>query len=432
MSRPSACPDTGGAPSDSGRALPGPPRGPRTPFHRTQASRERARPRAGAARRPPAARPARDGVRPGIRRCRDLDGYRQLPSRFGPARSRPARSGRALRPADASVGAAVAAFVLLGNDQAHSTQRRLRRQRPDAGRPRAVRGSPCSGRVVLAAAVCLLRRFTVLTPVQGLLSTVLVGAIVAGGGLVAAKAASISLIQRELLQDVTANGTQVDNGGKPQPGQADPWVNTPRVNVLLIGSDAGADRDGVRTDSPILASIDTHTGDAVLFGIPRNLQHVPFPPGTPMAEQYPDGFYCRTPTTRACSTPSGSTASRATPRQLVLPALQEPGPAGHDRRGPRRSRDCPSTSTSCSTSTGLQGVRQRHRRRRRNVQRPIPVARPRGRLRPAGGRQGVHQARPPAPERLLRPLVRPLALGLLRLRPDGPRSAASSARSPSR
>jgi LCP family protein required for cell wall assembly len=67
------------------------------------------------------------------------------------------------------------------------------------------------------------------------------------------------------------------------------------VNVLLIGSDAGADRTGVRTDSVILASIDTHTGDAVLFGIPRNLQHVPFPPGTPMAEQYPDGFYCQDP-----------------------------------------------------------------------------------------------------------------------------------------
>jgi LCP family protein required for cell wall assembly len=87
----------------------------------------------------------------------------------------------------------------------------------------------------------------------------------------------------------------VNNGGKPRSGQADPWVNTPRVNVLLIGSDAGADRTGVRTDSVILASIDTHTGAAVLFGIPRNLQHVPFPQGTPMAGQYPDGFYCQDP-----------------------------------------------------------------------------------------------------------------------------------------
>src|SRR4051794_2942666 len=79
--------------------------------------------------------------------------------------------------------------------------------------------------VVLASHLSL-RRFTVLTPVQGLLSTVLVGAIITGGGLVAAKAASISLIQRGVLQDVTSNGTQVDNGGKPQSGQPDPWVNT--------------------------------------------------------------------------------------------------------------------------------------------------------------------------------------------------------------
>jgi LCP family protein required for cell wall assembly len=138
-----------------------------------------------------------------------------------------------------------------------------------------------------------LRRFTVMTAPQRLLSTVLVTAIIAGGGLVAAKAASLSLIQRGVLQDVTANGTQVNNGGKPRAGQADPWANTPRVNVLLIGSDAGADRTGVRTDSVILASIDTRTGDAVLFGIPRNLQRVPFPEGTPMAQQYPDGFYCQ-------------------------------------------------------------------------------------------------------------------------------------------
>ncbi len=148
--------------------------------------------------------------------------------------------------------------------------------------------------VVLASHLSL-RRYTVLTGGQRLLSTVLVTAIIAGGGLVAAKAASLSLLQREVLQDVTANGTQVNNGGKPRKGQADPWANTPRVNVLLIGSDAGADRTGVRTDSVILASIDTRTGDAVLFGIPRNLQHVPFPEGTPMAAAYPDGFYCQDP-----------------------------------------------------------------------------------------------------------------------------------------
>jgi len=190
------------------------------------------------------------------------------------------------------VGAGVVGFVVLGD--AKNTALSVAFDVNDLMQVALVlsAGALLWGLVVLASHLCL-RRFTVLTPVQGLLSTVLVVAIIAGGGLVAAKAASISLIQRGVLQDVTANGTQVDNGGKPQSGQADPWANTPRVDVLLIGSDAGADREGVRTDSVILASIDTHTGDTVLFGIPRNLQHVPFPPGTPMSEQYPDGFFCQ-------------------------------------------------------------------------------------------------------------------------------------------
>ena len=62
--------------------------------------------------------------------------------------------------------------------------------------------------------------------------------------------------------------------------------------MLLIGSDAGADRKGIRPDTMILASIDTQNGETVLFSLPRNLQHVPFPPNTPQAAANPYGFYC--------------------------------------------------------------------------------------------------------------------------------------------
>jgi polyisoprenyl-teichoic acid--peptidoglycan teichoic acid transferase len=137
-----------------------------------------------------------------------------------------------------------------------------------------------------------LRRFASLTALQRLLSSALVLAIIGGGGMIAAKTASYSLIGRETLRAVTSNGTPITDAPRPKNDQADPWAGIPRVNVLLIGSDAGADRTGVRTDSILVASIDTHTGDSVIFGLPRNLQHVPFPPGTPMAEQYPDGFAC--------------------------------------------------------------------------------------------------------------------------------------------
>src|SRR3954470_12375856 len=145
--------------------------------------------------------------------------------------------------------------------------------------------------VVLGTHVSL-RRFASLTALQRAMSTALVTAIVAGGAMVAYETANYSLIGKTTLEAITSNGTHITGAPRPRNGQTDPWASIPRVNVLLIGSDAGADRIGVRTDSILLASIDTHTGDAVIFGLPRNLQHVPFPAGSPMAQQYPDGYWC--------------------------------------------------------------------------------------------------------------------------------------------
>jgi LCP family protein required for cell wall assembly len=63
-----------------------------------------------------------------------------------------------------------------------------------------------------------------------------------------------------------------------------------RYNVLLLGGDSGPDRDGLRPDSLTVASIDGDTGRTVLIGLPRNLQNVPFPKGSVMAKQFPNGF----------------------------------------------------------------------------------------------------------------------------------------------
>ncbi|GAA4068622.1 LCP family protein [Nonomuraea soli] len=70
----------------------------------------------------------------------------------------------------------------------------------------------------------------------------------------------------------------------------DPWAGRTRVNILVLGGDADDHRSGVRTDSMHLASIDVKTGNTVLFSLPRNLEFVPFKPGTPMAERFPQGF----------------------------------------------------------------------------------------------------------------------------------------------
>jgi len=54
-----------------------------------------------------------------------------------------------------------------------------------------------------------------------------------------------------------------------------------RVNILLLGGDAGVGRRGIRTDTMIVVSIDPATGWTAMFGIPRNLIQLPIPPGHP-------------------------------------------------------------------------------------------------------------------------------------------------------
>jgi LCP family protein required for cell wall assembly len=83
-------------------------------------------------------------------------------------------------------------------------------------------------------------------------------------------------------------------GHTPLPGvSADGWARD-RENILLLGTDAAADNSAgtVRPDSIVVASIDTRTGDTLLVSLPRNLERVPFPPGSPGARAYPQGFHC--------------------------------------------------------------------------------------------------------------------------------------------
>ncbi|TDW30678.1 LytR family transcriptional attenuator [Cryobacterium psychrophilum] len=63
-----------------------------------------------------------------------------------------------------------------------------------------------------------------------------------------------------------------------------------RYNVLLLGGDAGADRDGLRPDSISVVSVDATTGQATTISLPRNLQNVPFSAGSALGELYPEGY----------------------------------------------------------------------------------------------------------------------------------------------
>jgi LCP family protein required for cell wall assembly len=55
------------------------------------------------------------------------------------------------------------------------------------------------------------------------------------------------------------------------------WARDGRLNILLVGGDAGPDRWSMRTDTLILLSVEVATGRAAMFGIPRNLRNVPLP-----------------------------------------------------------------------------------------------------------------------------------------------------------
>lgn len=51
-----------------------------------------------------------------------------------------------------------------------------------------------------------------------------------------------------------------------------------RLTLLLVGADEGPGREGLRTDSMIVATFDIESGEAALFGLPRNFKRVPLPP----------------------------------------------------------------------------------------------------------------------------------------------------------
>jgi LCP family protein required for cell wall assembly len=103
------------------------------------------------------------------------------------------------------------------------------------------------------------------------MAIVCVGALLVGSQYVA--------VARESIDGIFGAGKKSD-------------PNEGRYNILLLGGDAGPDREGLRPDSITLVSVDEKTGHTAMFSFPRNLQRVPFPRGTVMHDQFPTGFSC--------------------------------------------------------------------------------------------------------------------------------------------
>ena len=101
--------------------------------------------------------------------------------------------------------------------------------------------------------------------------------------------ARYSMVQADLVHHVFEDNTSATAPYIP-PSRVDPWHGRDRITVLLLGGDGGIDREGVRTDSMILASISTRTGATTTFSLPRNLMYARFPESSPLHALYPDGF----------------------------------------------------------------------------------------------------------------------------------------------
>ena len=112
----------------------------------------------------------------------------------------------------------------------------------------------------------------------GILALVLAAAVIVPFAIASRYAFATS----DLVQKVFDNPLDLDGPeAGPDIDPSDPWRNIPRLNLLIVGGDP-TDNGGLTTNTMIVASIDTTTGDTVLFGIPRNLKNAPIPAENPL------------------------------------------------------------------------------------------------------------------------------------------------------
>ena len=139
------------------------------------------------------------------------------------------------------------------------------------------------------------------TQAQRIIGGILVGALAFAVAAPMAVASRYSYDQANLVTKVFGSEKDTRSATRPtltaagpsqagQPQSQDPWANKPRLNILLLGGDAGPNRTGTRTDTVILASIDTRTGNTTLFSLPRNTGRMPFPADSQLHKYYPKGF----------------------------------------------------------------------------------------------------------------------------------------------
>ncbi|OMQ15881.1 transcriptional regulator, partial [Modestobacter sp. VKM Ac-2676] len=141
---------------------------------------------------------------------------------------------------------------------------------------------------LLVVAGYLVLRPRRLRPWQQAVGAGVVLALCAGIAWPAYQAVGAALAQRDLVDTVFADR---ESATVTDPvDEEHPFGDRDEVNILLLGGDGGQGREGVRTDTVIVANIQTETGETTLFSLPRNLQELPFPEDSPLHDVWPDGF----------------------------------------------------------------------------------------------------------------------------------------------
>lgn len=152
--------------------------------------------------------------------------------------------------------------------------------------------------VAIIVATHLATRPKLLTSTQRAIGALAVALLSFAVAAPLAVGARYSWDQANLVQNIF--GTNDDKRSATRPSidtntsSEEVWKNHPRLNILLVGLDNSAVRKyqavDVSTDTMMVASIDTRTGDMVLVQVPRNMAMTPFPPGSKLAEIYPKGY----------------------------------------------------------------------------------------------------------------------------------------------
>jgi LCP family protein required for cell wall assembly len=142
--------------------------------------------------------------------------------------------------------------------------------------------------IVLVTSYKMLRPLTA-GPSSRLLGSLVVGLVCFAMTVGTASGAQTLMAQRSLVKKVFAGGKSATLPTIST--EKDVWQQLPRLNVLLLGADDGDGRQGTRTDTVMVASIDTKTGNTSLISLTRNFMRMPFPADSPLHKIYPTGFW---------------------------------------------------------------------------------------------------------------------------------------------